>query len=103
MSFENINVSLDENTQIENVFYASNSNEVAILATSEVVYLGNVLRLYRLQLNHESEMYDPLNELAAFSFLSQQELIDFLEKIPNMTAFEILMIMENQESHDVLN
>lgn len=103
MGYENIDFQLEENTKIEEVFFASNSNEIAILVTSKKEYVNYIMRLYQLQLNEVSNKYEPIKELAAFSFQNEPDLLSFLNRLPNMTALEILMLLEDQRSYDILN
>lgn len=103
MSYENINFQLEENAKIEEVFFASNSDEVAILITSKKEYVNYIMRLYQLQLNEANNKYEPVKELAAFSFQSESDLLSFLKRLPNMTALEILILLEDQRSYDILN
>lgn len=53
----------------------------------------HLLRLYQLMRDEEEQKFYPTHEIAAFSFYSRLQLEEFLNHLPEMSAFEILMLM----------
>lgn len=78
--------------QIENLIVSQLDNRIAILPLSGESQNMHLLRLYQL-IRGEDQQYFPTNEIGAFRFYLRKELVDFLIRLPKMTALEILMLM----------
>lgn len=51
------------------------------------------MRIYQLMLNYDSTAFEPIQEMASFAFQSQNDFNDFLERLPNLTGLEMLMLL----------
>lgn len=67
---------------------------------SEVVGGVQILRIYKLRLGdgEEEEHYYPTQELETFSFMIRKELEEFMVKLPQLNAIELLMLMNPKPS-----
>ena len=78
---------------IEQTFFPSNSDEVGVAVLSHVENEVHIMRIYQLVLSMESNAFEPIQEMVSFAFESRKELIDFLERLPNLTGLEMLMLL----------
>lgn len=53
----------------------------------------HLLRLYQLMRDDEDQKFYPTHEIGAFTFYSRTELVEFVNHLPEMSAFEILMLL----------
>lgn len=83
---------LDE-MEIEDTFFPTNSNDVGIAVLSDFQDSVHIMRIYQLLLNKDSGSFEPIQELASFSFATREHFDDFLKMLPNMTGLEILMLL----------
>lgn len=81
-----------EEMKIESTFFSPVDDNVGIAALSHLENNQHVLRLYHLLRNNNLK-YHPVQELAAFSFVAYEELIDFLKRLPQMSGFEMLLLL----------
>lgn len=82
-----------ENRNLETVIFSPVSTEIGIAALSESSHSTHILRLYQLMYEEYENTYKPVQELEAFSFLRYEELTDFLKKLPEMSALEMLLVL----------
>lgn len=78
---------------IEQTFFPSNSDEVGVAVLSHIENDIHIMRIYQLLFNHETSSFEPVQEMASFSFQSQGDFNEFLERLPNLTGLEMLMIL----------
>lgn len=76
----------------KNIFNTA-SNDVMISTFSEWNGSSYVLRIYQLLYNRFNETYEFAQELAAFSFEERSELVDFLNRLPELNGIEMLMLL----------
>lgn len=92
---------LIEDKVIETTIFPVNSKTVGIAVLSHKEGPAHILRIYQLLYNKESESYEPIQELAAFTFKRRDELTDFLDDLPHLNGLEMLMLLNpigpNQE------
>lgn len=82
-----------ESMELETVISLSLENEeVGIIVLSELENDNHVLRLVH-SIEVDDEKYDFIQELAAFSFQSRQELNDFVQSLPNLSGLEMLLLL----------
>ncbi|GAB3042120.1 hypothetical protein [Virgibacillus ainsalahensis] len=81
-----------ENRQIETTIFTPLNDLIGVAALSEQEGPTFILRLFQLTV-FEGETYEPIQELAAFSFQSREELDSFLERLPDLTGLEMLMLL----------
>ncbi|EAC4040237.1 hypothetical protein KQY62_002967 [Listeria monocytogenes] len=86
------NEMLDE-MEIEDTFFPTNSNEVGIAILSHLQDSAHIMRIYQLFLNSETSSFEPIQELASFSFATREHFDDFLKMLPNLTGLEMLMLL----------
>lgn len=74
------------------VTFPDSNEQIGIAALSERDGSNHILRIYQLVYNEE-ELFEPIQELAAFSFLDREELTSFLERLPSISGLEMLMLL----------
>jgi hypothetical protein len=84
-----------EGMTVENLYISPLDDDIGVMALSNKEDDKYILRLY--QLLREGKGKDapllPTHELEAFSFDSRLQLNLFLEQLPEMSAFDLLMVM----------
>ena len=69
-----------------------------------IVFLGEnfngedglpTIRLQLGKLNNHLDYYELEKELEAFSFMTVEAALDFLERLPNMSALELILAMNS--------
>ncbi|MEI3613599.1 hypothetical protein [Pseudogracilibacillus sp. SO30301A] len=91
---------LMENMKLETVIFSPVSTEIGVAALSESSQSIHILRLYKLIFEEYENTYKPVQELEAFSFQHYDELTDFLEKLPEMSALEMLLVLNQDYTKD---
>lgn len=89
-----------ENKKLETVIISPVSTEIGIAALSESSQSMHILRLYQLSFEEYENTYIPVQELEAFSFQHYDELTNFLEKLPEMSALEMLLVLNQAFNRD---
>ncbi|MCM3620523.1 hypothetical protein M3936_23495 [Sutcliffiella horikoshii] len=82
--------------QIEGTTVSPSHPEVGVLILSKGFNQFSteiVFRLYRIQKDPTTDSYYIVLELEAFMFKRFKEAKDFLEKLPNMTGLEMLLLL----------
>lgn len=79
--------------EIVETFFPTNSNEIGIAVLSHFQDSAHIMRIYQLLLNNEISSFEPIQELASFSFGTREHFDDFLKMLPNMTGLEMLMLL----------
>lgn len=90
-----------EGRQIETTIFTPSNDDVGVVALSEQEDAVLTLRLYQLTRFDDDPDYHPVQELAAFSFLNRQDLDDFLERLPDLTGLEMLMLLNPLPSDSI--
>ncbi|MFC4024758.1 hypothetical protein ACFOUV_13225 [Oceanobacillus longus] len=78
--------------QLETTIFSPANDVFGVAALSEEVGPTLILRLYQLVVN-EDNAYQPVQELAAFSFGNRLELESFLDRLPEISGLEMLMLL----------
>lgn len=89
-----------ENKKLETVIISPVLTEIGIAALSESSQSMHILRLYQLNFDEHENTYIPVQELEAFSFQHYDELTNFLEKLPEMSALEMLLVLNQVYTKD---
>jgi hypothetical protein len=76
--------------RIESLFVNPIDKTRAVTALSGMEHGQIILRLYHLLKGADQEFF-PTHELAAYCFMTMADLKDFVKKLPNMTAIELLI------------
>lgn len=83
-----------EDFTIENYIFSPADERVGIAILSENQGELWIMRVYQL-LNKGDGTYYFAKELEAFSFKNRLEFDDFMQTLPSMSAFELMMVMNN--------
>lgn len=78
---------------IELVLFSPNSDNVGIVLTSIKNENEHILRIIQLLYSVQDNSYDPIQELASFSFKTYDELKDFIEELPNVSGIDMLLLL----------
>ena len=78
--------------QIENLIVSPHDHRIAVIPLSGKSQNMHQLRLYQL-VRGEDQQFFPTHEIGAFRFYSRKALVDFLTRLPKMSALEILMLI----------
>lgn len=92
----NKNISLPnglEDLKLEDTFFPSNSEDVAIAVFSQTENKQHILRILQLLNNESTNSFEIVQELAAFSFDSRSKLKDFVAGLPMINGLEMLMLL----------
>lgn len=84
---------LTENSIVEVTMISPKNEQEGIVALSEDIGEVINLRLFHLFLSADDEVYYPVQELAAFCFKERKYLEDFLSELPNMSALDMLILL----------
>lgn len=79
--------------EIEDTFFLTNSHHIGIAVLSHFQDSVHTMRIYQLLLNNDSDSFEPIQELASFSFGTREHFDDFLKLLPNMTGLEMLLLL----------
>jgi len=82
-----------EDLRVEGTIFPENASELGVATLSHEVGSAHVLRVYQLLFNKDEGAYEPVQELAAFSFKDRYELVEFLKDLPNLNGLEMLMLL----------
>lgn len=82
-----------ENMRAEGTIFPDNATDVGVATLSHQDGENHILRIYQLLFNHEESTYEPVQELAAFNFMSRNELVRFLDDLPHFNGLEMLMLL----------
>ena len=83
-----------DNMEVHEICISENGQGPAVLIIIQNTYpevISHVVRLYSLIRKPTEFSID--NEIEAFGFLNRESAITFANRLPTMSAFEILMIM----------
>lgn len=78
---------------IERTFFPSNSDEVGVAVLSHIENEERIIHIYQLVLNMKSNVFEPTQEMASFAFEGSDDFFYFLDKLPNLTGLEMLMLL----------
>ncbi len=81
-----------KNKKIEFVTLSPIDGRIAVSALSGKTKSKYILRLYQLTRREDGKLF-PTHEIGAFSFYTRKQLNDFVDKLPKMSAIEILMVL----------
>ncbi|MEH7276498.1 hypothetical protein [Neobacillus vireti] len=79
--------------KIENIIISPIDNRHGVAVVSGKLKNMHLLRLYQIINGGEWDCYVPTHEIGAFTFTSRLKLMEFVKHLPEMTALEILMVM----------
>jgi hypothetical protein len=82
------------NRTLETTIFTKENDLFGIAVLSEQGEDGLlVLRIYQLLWSEEEDSFIPVQELEAFGFYSREELVDFVERLPDISGLEMLMLL----------
>jgi hypothetical protein len=84
-----------EEMSIECILVSPVDDRIGVAAVSSKLEDKHLLRLFQMKKDEEQD-YIPTHEMEAFTFQSRKDLKDFVERLPGMSALEILMAMNPQ-------
>ncbi len=82
-----------EKMTIETTIFSPENDRIGVAILSERNNMDHIVRIYQLVLSSNNEEYNFVQEMAAFSYKYRDEVDDFLERLPNMSALEMLMML----------
>jgi len=82
-----------EKMTIETTIFSPDNKRIGVAILSEEINMNHIVRIYQLVLSSDNEEYNFIQEMAAFSYKQRREVDDFLERLPNMSAIEMLMML----------
>lgn len=84
---------LTKDMKIEEDIFPTIESDIGITTLSQQINSNHILRIYQLLYNHENENYEVVQELEAFTFQTRKELTDFIKKLPQLNAIEMLLLL----------
>jgi hypothetical protein len=91
-----------EKMHLETTIFSPENDNFAVAALSEEVGPTLILHLYQLVVDEDGG-YQPVQELAAFSFQNRLDLDDFLDRLPEISGLEMLMLLNPLPSGSTVN
>ena len=82
-----------EKFTVESTIFPPENEDIGVAILSDVEDTDHIVRIYQLMLSFDGKQYNVIQEMAAFRYKNRQELDDFLERLPNMGALEMLMML----------
>lgn len=93
-----------ETMTFEQTLFSPENNQVGIAIFSEVENSNHIVRVYHLSLDADETVYNFIQELAAFSYQSRNEVDDFIKHLPTLSGIEMLLMLHPIEpAHEYLN
>ncbi|MGN7300699.1 hypothetical protein [Ferdinandcohnia sp. SAFN-114] len=92
----NIPNELLEEMEIQGTIISPVFPEMGILVLSDGMFQFSkeiVIRIYRLELEADTQSYKIYYELVALSFSSYSDAKDFVDHLPNMSGIEMLILL----------
>lgn len=86
------NEMLDE-MEIEGTIFPNVESDVGIANLSHQEGTTYILRIYQILFNEDTQVYEPVQELAAFSFHDRMELKEFVSQLPTLNGIEMLLML----------
>lgn len=88
---------IKENMEVLQVIIYNENDKIGILVMAQDYFEGSPNPLLRIYMMHKVEdEYVIQTELEAFQFSDYELAKDFNDRLPNMTALEILLVMNGQ-------
>ena len=88
----NFPVEMDD-YNLEKVFLSHVYDSIGVIATSTVEGELIVLRLYEVNRFEGNDTFEIVKELEAFGFTNREKLNEFVEKLPEMGAIDMLLLL----------
>lgn len=79
--------------QIEETIFPNTTSNMGVATLSHKIDSNHILRIYHLQLDHEKDTYEVVQEPAAFTFEDRNELVYFLDNLSHLNGLEMLMLL----------
>ena len=77
----------------EQTLFSPENKQVGIAIFSEVENKHHIVRVYHLSLDDDETVYHFIQELAAFSYQSRDQVDDFIKHLPTLSAIEMLLML----------
>ena len=84
-----------ERMTIEDTIFTLENESIGVAILSERNNMDYIVRIYQLVLSSNKEEYNFIQEMAAFNFRHRHEVDEFLKRLPNMSALEMLMMLHS--------
>ncbi len=91
-----------EEMQIEGTIFPKSKSNMGVATLSHEVNSKHILRIYHLLLNDGEDNYEVIQELAAFTFEDRDELLYFLDDLPDLNGLEMLMLLNPFPQNNLL-
>lgn len=85
--------------KIEDVIVSPMDNRIGVAIISGKLKNLHLLRLFQVVRQERWDCYVPTHEIGAFTFHNRLALKDFVKQLPEMSALEILMLMNPHPNH----
>ena len=82
-----------EKFTIESTIFPPENEKNGVAILSEVENTDHIVRIYQLKQSFDGKEYHVIQEVAAFRYKNRGQLDDFLARLPNMSALEMLMML----------
>ncbi|KGX91854.1 hypothetical protein [Pontibacillus marinus] len=83
-----------EEMNVETVMTSPINSEIGVaILSSESTDQNKIVKVYSLRLQHDVQKYKIDNELQAFSFSDHDFARQFIERLPEMSAIELMFAM----------
>lgn len=92
-----------EGMSIEGSLYLTENSQIGVSFLSEKDGSDLILRIYQLIYVRERDQFEPLQELAAFTLSNRDDLDEFLDRLPEITGLEMLMLLKPFPLPDHIN
>lgn len=86
--------------KVESTIFSPHKSDIGVAILSEKINSDHVLRIYHLLFNNEKEVFNLVQELAAFTFNHRNELTSFLTDLPHLNGLEMLILLNPLNQHN---
>lgn len=83
-----------ENMKFEQTIFSPENDKIGIAIFSETENDSHIMRIYHLLYDEDEHVYNFIQELTAFSFQSQREVDDLIERLPTLSGIEMLLMLQ---------
>lgn len=91
-----------EKYTLESTFFSPTHTHFGLATFSQIQDSVHIIRLYQLARSNHDEQYHVVQEMVSFSYQNRQDLDDFLKRLPNMSAIEMLMMLHPSDDSQSL-
>lgn len=81
---------------IESTIFTPENQQIGVIVLSEFVRTKYILHIYQLALSKNKEHYQFVQELAAFKIDTRAEVDVMIDRLPNLSGLEMLLMLNPQ-------